>query len=68
MQLWVNKGAKKCKLLVGVPFYGKTFTLKDSSNHGLGAPVSKPGAAGPYTGAAGTMAYYEASPTRLFTV
>ncbi len=34
----------KSKLLMGVPFYGISFTLKDPNQHGIGAPVSSSGA------------------------
>ncbi|TRZ05959.1 hypothetical protein HGM15179_021148, partial [Zosterops borbonicus] len=59
MNYWKNNGAPAEKLLVGFPTYGKTFTLQSPSNHGIGAPSSGPGPAGPYTREAGLLAYYE---------
>ncbi|NWY15766.1 CHIA chitinase, partial [Aphelocoma coerulescens] len=59
MNYWKNNGAPAEKLLVGFPTYGKTFTLQNPSNTGIGAPTSGPGPAGPYTGEAGLLAYYE---------
>lgn len=59
MNYWKNNGAPAQKLLVGFPTYGKTFTLQNPSNTGVGAPSSGPGPAGPYTREAGLLAYYE---------
>ncbi|NWT79460.1 CHIA chitinase, partial [Lanius ludovicianus] len=59
MNYWKNNGAPAQKLLVGFPTYGKTFTLQNPSNTGIGAPTSGPGPAGPYTKEAGLLAYYE---------
>jgi len=65
LQLWVNLGCPKDKLIVGVPFYGRTYTLGSKDNNALRAPVKKwegGGKPGPYTGAKGFMAYYEICP------
>lgn len=35
---WIDAGASRNKLAIGIPFYGKTFTLKDPKIHGLHAP------------------------------
>ncbi|NWW43423.1 CHIA chitinase, partial [Pedionomus torquatus] len=59
MNYWKSHGAPAEKLVVGFPTYGNTFTLRNPSNNGLGAPASGPGPAGPYTQEAGTLAYYE---------
>ncbi|NXJ16479.1 CHIA chitinase, partial [Odontophorus gujanensis] len=59
MNYWKSKGAPTEKLVVGFPTYGNTFRLQNPLNHGLGAPISGPGPAGPYTQEAGTLAYYE---------
>ncbi|KAF7265573.1 hypothetical protein GWI33_021027 [Rhynchophorus ferrugineus] len=32
---WANAGASKDILAVGIPFYGRSFKLKDASNHGI---------------------------------
>ncbi|XP_064114555.1 endochitinase-like [Macrobrachium nipponense] len=65
LQLWVDLGCPKDKLIVGVPFYGRTYTLGSKDVNDLRAPVKKwegGGKPGPYTGAKGFMAYYEICP------
>ena len=58
MGYYVEKGADKSKLVMGIPTYGQAFTLHDQSNTGLGSPASK-GKAGQFTRAAGFLAYNE---------
>ena len=62
LKLWEDYGCPKEKLIVGVPFYGRSFTLGSAANNGLRAPVKKwegGGKPAPYTNAKGFMAYYE---------
>ncbi|XP_075054246.1 acidic mammalian chitinase-like isoform X2 [Mixophyes fleayi] len=59
MNYWKNNGAAPEKLMVGFPAYGRTFTLSNPSNNGLGAPTSGGGPAATYTQEAGFMAYFE---------
>nr|QDA39870.1 chitinase 2 [Phenacoccus solenopsis] len=56
---WVKQGAPKEKLMIGMPTYGRSFTLVDSSKFDIGSPASGGGTPGKYTGEAGFMAYYE---------
>jgi hypothetical protein len=51
-------GANREKLLVGIPFYGQSYTLA-STNTMVGAPTSGPGNPGEYTQQPGMLAYYE---------
>ncbi|KAJ9585129.1 hypothetical protein L9F63_003081, partial [Diploptera punctata] len=59
MKFYINSGAAAEKLNLGVGAYGRTFTLADSSNNGVGAPISGAGDLGPYTGGEGSWNYNE---------
>ena len=56
---WLDKGADRKKLILGMPLYGQAFTLANPDNHGLNAPAPQKGQAGEFTRAAGFLAYYE---------
>ncbi|XP_049290197.1 chitinase-3-like protein 1 [Anopheles funestus] len=57
---WLSQGAPLTKLVLGVPAYGRTFTLSNSASNGLRAPSEGAGLPGPYTEQPGYMAYHEA--------
>ncbi|CAN8011633.1 unnamed protein product, partial [Ixodes pacificus] len=59
LQFWIDKGANVSKMVLGLPLYGRTFTLDDPKNSGYLAPASKPGHAGKYTMVAGFLGYNE---------
>jgi chitinase len=40
IQAWTSLGADPKKLIVGIPTYGKSFTLSNPANNGLNAPTS----------------------------
>jgi hypothetical protein len=45
--------------MIGMPTYGRSFTLIDPTKFDIGAPASGGGTPGKYTGEAGFMSYYE---------
>ncbi|KAH9640940.1 hypothetical protein HF086_003030 [Spodoptera exigua] len=47
------------KIALGVPFYGRTFTLKDANENGVRAPAAGEGISGPYTASSGYIGYNE---------
>ncbi|XP_056639626.1 probable chitinase 10 isoform X1 [Diorhabda sublineata] len=57
--LWVKLGAPKEKMVIGMPTYGRSFTLSDVTRHGVHAPSSAGGKEGTYTKEGGFLAYYE---------
>ena len=59
MSQWHSSGAPKDKLMVGIPFYGRSFTLADEKVNGPGARATKAGKKGPYTEEEGFLSYYE---------
>ncbi|XP_001604515.2 probable chitinase 10 [Nasonia vitripennis] len=56
---WVKQGAPKEKLMIGMPTYGRSFTLVDKAKFDIGAPASGGGAAGNFTNEPGFLSYYE---------
>ncbi|XP_060530054.1 probable chitinase 10 [Cylas formicarius] len=56
---WIEKGADRKKLVMGIPMYGQSFSLADNQNNGLNAPTYGGGEAGEDTRARGFLAYYE---------
>lgn len=55
---WISLGLDPEKLVVGIPFYGRSFTLAGKEK-GLGAPAKGAGKAGPFTRQDGTIGYNE---------
>jgi GH18 family chitinase len=56
---WRDAGASAGKLIAGIAFYGHSFTLKDSNNNGLHAPIKGAGKGGPIIGEEGSWSYLE---------
>ncbi|XP_076042458.1 putative chitinase 10 isoform X2 [Oratosquilla oratoria] len=59
VDLWIEKGAPPEKLILGVPFYGRSFTLSSQSRTQIRAQARGGGKKGKYTQEAGFLAYYE---------
>nr|AHL24866.1 chitinase 1C [Macrobrachium nipponense] len=60
--LWEDFGCPRDKIVIGTPFYGRTYTLGSPDNHGIHAGIKAwegGGKPGPYTNATGTLAYFE---------
>ncbi|XP_013791486.2 chitotriosidase-1-like, partial [Limulus polyphemus] len=56
---YLELGAVPEKLIVGIPIYGRTYTLLDPKDNKLEAPTNGPGKEGPSTKEKGYMAYFE---------
>lgn len=59
-QMWTRLGAPKEKLVIGMPTYGRSFTLADRNNYIVNSETKDGGTAGEYTREAGFLSYYEA--------
>ncbi|XP_022252902.1 titin-like [Limulus polyphemus] len=56
---YLKLGVVPEKLVLGIPTYGRSYTLLDPEDNGIEAPVDGPGEEGPSTRETGYMAYYE---------
>ncbi|CAH1795391.1 unnamed protein product [Owenia fusiformis] len=56
---WARNGMPRQKINVGMPGYGRTFTLKSKERLGLRSPVNGAGKAGKYTKLDGFLSYFE---------
>ncbi|XP_017477717.1 PREDICTED: chitinase-3-like protein 1 [Rhagoletis zephyria] len=59
IKYWLAQGAPREKLVVGVPFYGRSYTLANAANHTVGAPHLGRGLAGQYSIEPGSIGYNE---------
>ena len=55
----MDRGAQPSKLVIGVPLYGRTFSLADVNKIDVGSPAPRGGQPGKFTRESGYMAYYE---------
>lgn len=56
---WLEKGAPPEKIILGLPFYGQSFTLKNVTSSKIGSKVIGPGHPGRHTRVPGFLAFYE---------
>ncbi|XP_058130647.1 endochitinase-like [Anopheles ziemanni] len=56
---WLQSGCSPDKVILGVPFLGRTFLLRNRVENSLGAPARGPGPKGPHTYSEGYMGYFE---------
>ena len=56
---WLSQGAPAEKLILGMATYGRSFTLANPKNNGVGAASRGPGAAGPFTREPSNLGYNE---------
>lgn len=61
MKRLVRRGAPKRKLMLGIAFYGRSYVLLDSRDHGVKARIkfNEQAKAGPYVNSTELKAYYE---------
>ncbi|KAI1700326.1 glycosyl hydrolases family 18 domain-containing protein [Ditylenchus destructor] len=59
VKIWRDGGMPAEKIVVGIATYGRGWTLRNSSVHGIGAPAIGPSNATVYLKEAGVGAYYE---------
>nr|XP_023029163.1 probable chitinase 10 isoform X2 [Leptinotarsa decemlineata] len=59
VQYWLRKGLPRTKLVLGIPFFGRSFTLQYSNETDIGAGIKGPGREGFYTQSPGLLAYFE---------
>lgn len=59
IQNYLALGMPASKLLLGLPTYGRTYTLHNASNHGLHAPAIGKGCPGPVRGLTGVYSYQD---------
>jgi len=52
-------GADRDKVIMGIPFYGQSYTLETNNQNDVGAPAFGPGNPGEFTQQPGMLAYYE---------
>lgn len=58
---YLKSGADRDKLVLGIPTYGRSYTLFNPESTDIGAPADGPGEQGDATREKGYLAYYEVS-------
>lgn len=66
IKYYLNEGADRDKLVLGIPTYGRSYTLLNSEATEIGSPTDGPGEQGDATREKGYLAYYEVTQIHLF--
>lgn len=56
---WLEAGADRGKIILGLPAYGRSFQLANQNDNALMASANGPGPAGPYSAEEGMLTYLE---------
>ncbi|KAL5204960.1 hypothetical protein ABZP36_009831 [Zizania latifolia] len=56
---WLDAGLPPCKLVMGIPLFGRSWFLRNKSKHGLGAPAAAAGTKQRRSNQTGIIAYAE---------
>lgn len=59
IKYYLKAGADRDKLVLGIPTYGRSYTLINEESTELGSPSEGPGEQGDATREKGYLAYYE---------
>ena len=59
VRFYVSHGASRHKLVLGIPTYGRSYTLANPDAHEISSPAIAPGEKGSGTKEDGYLAYYE---------
>uniref|UniRef100_A0A182MND4 chitinase n=1 Tax=Anopheles culicifacies TaxID=139723 RepID=A0A182MND4_9DIPT len=59
VESWLKSGCAPNRVVLGVPFLGRTYVLRSSQQNGLGSPTSGPGPKGQHTYSEGYLGYFE---------
>lgn len=61
IKFYLENGADRDKLVLGIPTYGRSYSLFNPDATEIGAPADGPGEQGDATREKGYLAYYEVS-------
>ena len=64
VKYWSSNGASKRKLVVGMPLYGRSYTLENKEDNGFDAAACGQGKAGKFTDDKGYLSYNEVTQIR----
>lgn len=67
VQYILEQNCSSSKMVLGLPAYGRTFTLADPGRNAVGDDVVGPGVAGPLTLSSGFLGFHEVSYTQTTT-